>query len=186
MTDSLFSAPLTVRYRKELHIVTKRYIVYLKNMNFSKSTITNAYNTLNTFDKRLKLRHRSIKPIKIHSITMQDIHDFRDHVSNLPIPKTSRRYGLGEKLCVNVVYAYISRLKMFFTYCRKLDINCLNPETIPVVKHEKSTISYLEIDEFKKLYAMPDKLEHREETRLRNKIIILLLYTTGLRLNELL
>lgn len=72
----------------------------------------------------------------------------------------------------------LTRLKMVLKYLRLRDIDCLNPELIPVPKREDVVRPYL----------TPEEVERMIDNAysLRNKFIVSFLYSSGVRLSELL
>lgn len=140
--------------------------------------------SLNTFNKRMKLKHRK-QTIEIKSITISDVMLFLNHLHTIPVPKTSINYWINDKISIKTIYCYISNIKTFFEYCIRVNIKCPNPQMINIIKQKKEKIKYLEISEYQKLLNCPQKIENREDTIARNTIIIMLLYSTWLRIKEL-
>lgn len=77
----------------------------------------------------------------------------------------------------NTVRNDIVRLRSVLRYLGLRGIDCLNPELIPVPKREETTRDFLTEEEVTRMIDC--------STRIRNKLVISLLYSSGIRLSEL-
>lgn len=73
---------------------------------------------------------------------------------------------------------YANSVKKFYEWLNKIGIEEIKSEMIEVPKCKPVKVEFLEIEELEELFACPDKYEKREDTRLRNKIFLLLCYCT--------
>ena len=69
-------------------------------------------------------------------------------------------------------------------YLAKRDVKALFPEKIELAKTEVRHINFLEGDELERLLKAPLKIKQREIIALRDKSILELLFSTGLRVSE--
>ena len=116
-------------------------------------------------------------------ITLEKIHKFRlwlNKIVNNNIKKTaSSRLPSIKKNTQN--YHLIS-VRSFLKYLSKNDIKSLSPEKIELADIDDRTISFLEPDELKRIFDSPDT---NSIIGLRDRTIIEVLFSTGLRVSEL-
>lgn len=77
---------------------------------------------------------------------------------------------------------HLIALRSFLTYCSKRNIAALTPEKIELPKVHKKQVTFLSGDEMKRLIETPDT---NTKIGLRDRAIIELLYSSGLRVSEL-
>lgn len=108
-------------------------------------------------------------------IELLDIDDVSKWVSS--IQNRVKRDGATINRSPNTIRNDIIRLRVVLEYMRLREYECLNPKLIPVPKREDSVRAFLTPDEVTKMidYAF----------NLRNKFIISLLYSSGIRLSEM-
>lgn len=113
--------------------------------------------------------------IKPHEITLPVIQKYRLYLNRLndkhglPLSKKTQSY-------------HIIALRAFLKYLGKMDIPSLSPEKIEVGKLEQSIVEFLDQDELKLLFKTIDTTKKQG---IRDKAIVELLYSTGLRVSEL-
>ena len=79
---------------------------------------------------------------------------------------------------------HLIALRAFLKYLAKQDIHAFAPEQIELAKQSKRTVEFLEIDELNRLLAQPFLLGS-DLIAYRDKAILELLFSTGLRVSEL-
>lgn len=79
---------------------------------------------------------------------------------------------------------HIIALRAFLKYLIKRDIKTLAPEKIELPKNPSRQVSFLEDDELTRILKATAQTED-EKTRLRDKAILLTLFSTGVRISEL-
>lgn len=113
--------------------------------------------------------------IKPNEITLPVIQKYRLYLNRindkhgLPLSKKTQSY-------------HIIALRAFLKYLGKMDIPSLSPEKVEVGKLEQRTVEFLTPEELKKLF---NAIDTKTKQGLRNKAILELLYSTGLRVSEL-
>ncbi|MBI4836170.1 MAG: tyrosine-type recombinase/integrase [Candidatus Abawacabacteria bacterium] len=138
------------------------------NKNQSFKTILNYQHYLMRFVDFAGL----IKPVEI---TLPIIQKYRLYLNRLndkhglPLSKKTQSY-------------HIIALRAFLRYLGKMDIPSLNPEKIEVGKLEQRTVEFLEQKELNKLFSA---INTKKVVGIRDKAIVELLYSTGLRVSEL-
>lgn len=88
------------------------------------------------------------------------------------------RRGLGTK----TLNYYMIALRSFLKYLSKMDIESLAPEKIELADTPERQINFLEEDELKRLL---EAFKGKDSLEIRNKAILETLFSTGLRVGEL-
>lgn len=93
----------------------------------------------------------------------------------------------GKRLTPQTQAYYLIALRGFLKYLAKRNIKSLDPVLIDLPKTHRPEVSFLQLDEVQRLVdAVEDpKNETNDETRLRDRAIIELLFSGGLRVSEL-
>ncbi|QQR83663.1 tyrosine-type recombinase/integrase [Candidatus Peregrinibacteria bacterium] len=113
--------------------------------------------------------------IELDQITLNLVKKFRLHLNRYEFkPK--------ETLSVKTQNYHMIALRAFLKFCAKNDWNTLAPEKVDLSKIEERTVEYLTRDELERLF---EAVDIRKITGLRNRAILEMLYSTGLRISEL-
>lgn len=150
----------------------EKFIRYLKNVkNASKYTLRNYERSLVQFGEILG------QDISISDITLDTVENYQDFIFD---KKTKK----GDKLSAKTKNIYLIPIRSFLKYCikRELGKNILNPEKIEILKTNPSDVSGLSAEELLKLLTFPEKDKMLDT---RNRAIIQMLFSTGLRISEL-
>jgi site-specific recombinase XerD len=100
---------------------------------------------------------------------------------DLEIIKKWRLFLHRRNLAVKTLNYYMIALRSFLKYMSKMDIKSLAPEKIELADTPERTINFLEEEELERLLnAFGDKKDE-----LRNRAILEVLFSTGLRVSEL-
>ena len=109
------------------------------------------------------------------AITAESVRQYRLHLS--------RFVDEHEQTLKRVTQNYhLIALRSFLKYLNKRDIPCLTPEKIDLPKAESHTIKFLDHEQVEQLMNMP---EISTPEGLRDKAILEVLFSTGLRVSEL-
>lgn len=79
---------------------------------------------------------------------------------------------------------HLIALRNFLKYLAKQNVKSLAPEKIELAKQQERDISFLEREELERLLDAPLKLENHALIQLRDKALLELLFSTGLRVSE--
>lgn len=109
----------------------------------------------------------------INELELSDIYYWRESILNYRLPN-----GKTQKRAPNTVRCYIIRLRAVLKYLKLANVECIDYELIPIPKREDATRSYLVEEEISRMID--------NAYSLRNKFIISLLYSSGIRLSEML
>ena len=143
-----------------------KYKVYLeKERNYSKYTIDNYERDLNDLNDYLKS-----KKINYCKLSKDDIREYLKYLDDLKLSKAT-------------ISRILSSLRSFYGYLMIQKKVLVNPfKMIRNPKKDKKLPKYLSYQEFMELL---DKLKQDDDLSIRNRLILELLYATGLRVSEL-
>jgi len=111
-------------------------------------------------------------------ITSDLIHQFRLHLNHLDD-------GTGETLKKNTQNYHLIAIRGFLKYLVKTDVKSLEPEKIELAKQEPRQVAFLEGVDLERILNAPLTAEGDELARRRDKAILELFFSTGLRVSEL-
>ncbi|MGI5840754.1 MAG: site-specific tyrosine recombinase/integron integrase [Patescibacteria group bacterium] len=159
---------------KDLEIMIRRFLEYLEvERNCSKLTIRNYHHYLEILKKFLEQEGKS-KEISVNDINSETIRRFRLYLS--------RQKGVkGEMKSVTQGY-YIIAIRSFLKWLVKNDYKVLQPEKLEVPKNKDHSLKFLDEAQMERLLAQPLT---STINGLRDKVILELLFSTGLRVSEL-
>ncbi len=163
---------------KNLVSLLTDFLEYLQiEKNASKLTIRNYQHYLNRFLTFLKNSPTlgSVEQIKPADITLEIVRKYRLYLANL-VDKN----GLTLKRITQNYH--IIALRSFLRYLSKRDIQALAPEKIDLPKAESRSLKFLEREAVERLLNMPSLAD---EKGFRDKAILEVLFSTGLRVSEL-
>ena len=109
---------------------------------------------------------------RIEKLTMDDVYKWAEAISKMRMPD-----GTERQRATNTMRNDLIRLKMVLKYMRLLGHNCLEPELIPIPKREDVRRPFLTE------YEVTNMIN--QSYSLRNKFVISLLYSSGIRLSEM-
>ena len=91
-------------------------------------------------------------------------------------------FRLNENLSIKTQNYHIIALRAFLKYCIKNDWKVMAPEKIDLAKIPDRTVEYLTREELERLFHA---IDNGKQIGLRNRAILEMLYSTGLRVSEL-
>lgn len=149
------------------------FLEYLEiEKNSSKLTIRDYRHYLETFAKwySTTLPGKSIENLKL-----VDVRKFRVYLAN----RVDERGKNLKKVTQNY---YVIALRSFLKFLIKNDQKTLEPTKIDLPKTESRSLKFLEREQIDRLVTMPDT---SKEAGVRDRAILELLFSTGLRVSEL-
>lgn len=169
MPNFSFATDLDKIRLMDINRLLKEYLDYLEiEKNRSPKTRQNYERYLRRFLKFAKIKDEK-------DITLDKVRDFRIHLARLSnnksenIGKTTQSY-------------YIIALRNFLKYLAKNDYKTLSSDKIELPKIPQRQIDIIEYDELERLLASP---KGNDLKSLRDKAIMEVLFSTGLRVSEL-
>ena len=144
----------------------KEYLIYLKReRNYSKLTLKSYSDDAIKFFNYLKICKKNYL-----TITKEDIREYLKYLND-------------KKLKASSISRTMTSLRVFYDYLLINERIKNNPfKLIRNPKKEKKLPNYLKYEEFEKLL---DSIKKDDEISIRNKMIIELLYASGIRVSEL-
>ena len=140
--------------------------------NCSKLTIRDYRHYLETFASWMQT---SLPRKKITDVTLSDIRNYRVFLSNKADEK-------GQTLARVTQNYYVIALRSFLKFLTKNDVDVLEPSKIDLPKTESRSLKFLEREQVDRLVMSVDT---SEEEGVRDRAMLELLFSTGLRVSEL-
>ncbi len=141
--------------------------------NLSPLTIRDYRHYLEFFDNWQKENSPISKP---QDLTVEVVRKFRVYLAhflspngNLPLKKVTQNY-------------YVIALRSFLRFLVKKDLKVVTPDKIELPKVDSRSLKFLDRDQLERLLAQPDISSDRG---LRDKALMEMLFSTGLRVSEL-
>ena len=161
------------------------FLLFIKTQNYSEETIYNYERDLATF--RLFLtKYASSSPTKFDSVNKQIINEYKAYLGSSERLTAIQQKKGEKKLSSYSVNRTLSSLRSYLKYL--VDMDCkipVAPEAIKLVKTEKKHAKVAEFDQLVKLIEAPQVLEKDPEIGVRNRVMLEVLFATGMRISEL-
>ncbi|TAN57295.1 hypothetical protein EPN15_04570 [Patescibacteria group bacterium] len=158
------------------------FLLSLRVNNYSDETIYNYERDLNVFS--LFLRDEIKK--EFNNINKRDIDLYKAYLNS--IDRKTAKGGDNEvkKLSSYSLNRMLSSLRTYLKYLIDLDYKTpIGPENIKLIKNERKHARVAEFDELVKLIEAPSKFEKKKIIAVRNRAMLELLFSTGMRISEL-
>jgi site-specific recombinase XerD len=93
--------------------------------------------------------------------------------------------GTMKLLSINTINRMLSALRTYIKYLEEFDnVPPITSDNIKLLKKEKKETQVAEYDEIIKLIEFPSEFEKKKEIALRNRAILEILFSTGMRISE--
>lgn len=150
------------------------FLEYLEiERNLSSLTIRDYRHYLNNF---INWSNAHLPITLPKQLTIETVRKYRVYLAhynspngNLPIKKVTQNY-------------YVIALRSFLRYLIRKDLPVVAPEKIELPKTESRSLKFLDRDQLERLLAQP---EVSKDQGLRDKVMMEMLFSTGLRVSEL-
>jgi len=157
-----------------LSALVNEFLEYLEvERNLSPLTIRDYRHYLDNFYKWSKSNSPITKP---QDLTVELIRKYRVYLAhynspngNLPLKKVTQNY-------------YVIALRSFLKYLIRKDFKVVSPDKIELPKTESRSLKFLDREQVERLVNQPDVSAERG---IRDKAIMEMLFSTGLRVSEL-
>lgn len=156
------------------------FILNLQTNNYSDETLYNYERDLKVFEDFLNEIN-----IEFEKIDKKAILNYKAYLTSLD-RKTPEIKKTQKKLNSYSINRMLSSLRSYLKFL--IDIDCktpISPEMIKLVKTERKHPHVPELEELKKLIEAPSRLERNKVSALRNRAIMEMLFSTGMRISEL-
>ncbi|MES2953289.1 MAG: site-specific tyrosine recombinase/integron integrase [Patescibacteria group bacterium] len=128
-----------------------------------------AVRTVELYHRYLGAFFAFTKPKKPSDITDERVREFRIHLNRKGLNKKTQNY-------------HLIALRSFLKWCIKMRLPSLAPERIELAKTPERDLDLITFEELTRLRAAPSG---KDEKSLRDRAILELLFSTGLRVSEL-
>lgn len=158
---------------RELSLWIKRYLEHLEvERNCSRLTVRNYKHYLLELKKYLSDDGR--RAVNVGSIDQDSIRSFRLCLA--------RKKGVGGEMKLSTQGYYVIAIRSFLKYLAKNDIKALPAEKLDVPKRRDHSLKFLDQDHINRLLNQPLS---SSKTGARDRAILELLFSSGLRVSEL-
>lgn len=150
--------------------ISEAFAKYQKNEVMA---VNYSLNTLKAYQNTAKIVIKYFGDQNIKKIKIEQINNFYLYLSDKMSKNTARRY--------------ITNFRSVIRYCRKCGLKVLNPDEIKTPREEKKVARFISEDEVKLFInaAAESRRGYSQMNRIRNVLIIKMLFSTGLRVSEL-
>ena len=164
--------------RSELDVLKQEFLEYLEiEKNRSPKTVSN-------YDYYLKRFFTESGVQDCKDLTLQSVKKFRIYLNRIENPKNPN--GMSKR----TQNYHMIALRTFLKYLAKMDIECLAAEKIELGKEPDREVHFLEVEELLRMLEVPlhdhrgKVVENPSLIQLRDKALLELLFSTGLRVSE--
>lgn len=156
------------------------FLLYLQSNNYSNETLYNYERDLLVFENFL-----NESPIAFNKIDKRTIESYKAYLNSID-RKTPIKISIGQKLNSSSINRFLSSLRAYFRYLIKMDYySPIPPDAITLIKKEKKVPKVPDFQDTVKLIESPSQLEKNHIIAKRNRAILEVLFSTGLRVSEL-
>jgi len=157
------------------------FLLYLKTNNYSDETIYNYERDLSLFNDFLVEQ----SPASFKSVTKKTIENYKAYLIS-----RDRRLVSGKKSEIKLASRSINRslstLRSYLRYLIDMDYKApIAPEAVKLIKTERKHPQVAELEDLIRLIEVPSVLEKNKKVALRNRAILEVFFSTGMRISEL-
>lgn len=168
-----------------MHVAQYWHVGYTKHMQFSKAKTD--------FLEYLEIeQNRSQKTIANYDHYLTRLNDYAGDISLRDItPELVRKWRLwlnrlgtntSDELGKNTLNYHLIALRSFLKFCVKRNIDCMSPDKIELARVKRGQVTFLSPEELNRLFVQP---KITSVIGLRDRAILELLFSSGLRVSEL-
>lgn len=158
------------------------FLLHLQVNNFSKETIYNYERDLKVFEKFLV---NEIKLKNFKKISKYTILQFKAYLSSQD-RRTANNKKNKQNLSSGSINRLLSSLRGYLKYLIEMDYSCpISPNVIKLIKTEKKHLRVAELNDLVKVIEAPSVFENNKTTAARNRAMLEMLFSTGMRISEL-
>ena len=160
------------------------YLLYIKTQNYSDETVYNYDRDLETFRNFLETGLSS--SIEFLKVNKQIINEYKAYLSSNDRVTSKNKLKNTKKLSSYSLNRVLSSLRSYTKYLIEMDFESpISPNSIKLVKTEKKHAKVAEFDQLVNLIEAPQRLEKNPIVGLRNRVMLEVLFSTGMRISEL-
>ncbi|MFC1700587.1 tyrosine-type recombinase/integrase [Patescibacteria group bacterium] len=156
------------------------FLLNLKTNNYSEETIYNYERDLGVFSAFLNDIN-----INFDEVNKNTLLNYKAYLISID-RKTANMAQSNHKLTSYSINRMLSALRSYFKYLIDMDYNApVSPESVKLMKTERKHPHVAELNEIIKLIESPSELEKNKNVALRNRAILEILFSTGMRISEI-
>lgn len=157
------------------------YLLALQSNNYSEETLYNYERDLEIFLNFLKE-----SKIEFQDIDKKTILNYKAYLSSRD-RKTAKKNKILKKLGSYSINRTLSALRSYLKFLIDMDYHSpISPEMVQLIKTPKKHSRISEFEEIVKLIEAPSQYEKDKKIALRNRAVLELFFSTGVRISELL
>ena len=157
------------------------FLRFLQSNNYSDETLSNYERDLSTFENFLQYQKT-----KFSAVRKSTIEDYKAYLYS-PARRTANGEKVHQRLSSFSVNRLLSSLRNYFKFLIDMDETVpIAPNAIKLIRTEKKHGRVAELEDLIKLIESPEKLEKDKLCGIRNRAMLELLFSTGMRISELL
>ncbi|MEK7659158.1 MAG: tyrosine-type recombinase/integrase [Patescibacteria group bacterium] len=156
------------------------FLLYLQSNNYSDETLYNYERDLMVFENFL-----DESSIPFDKVNKRTIESYKAYLSSID-RKTPIKVSVEKKLGSYSTNRFLSSLRSYFRYLIKMDYpSPIPPDAITLIKKEKKVPKVPEFQDTVKLIESPSQLEKNQLVAKRNRAVLEVFFSTGMRISEL-
>jgi len=156
------------------------YLLNLQTNNYSVETIYNYERDLKVFEDFLKQSNLPFAKMDKRGINM-----FKAYLNSID-RKTAENHKSVSKLNSYSINRCLSSLRSYLKFMIEMDYpSPISPDSVKLVKTERKHPQIAELNEMVKLIESPSTLENNKLSAARNRAMLEMLFSTGMRISEL-
>lgn len=158
------------------------FLLSIRVNNYSPETLSNYERDLQTFENFLK----NDVHIPFKSLSKRTLELFKAYLTSRD-RKTANGAQSLEKLAAGSINRTLSSLRSYFKYLVDSDYDTpVSPQSIKLLKMPRTHGRVAEFDSLVQLIESPAKFEKNKRIAIRNRMMLEVLFATGMRISELL
>lgn len=148
--------------------------------------------TLQRFRREITRYYRHLKqnkwgsPVYVDDITIKSIESFKNSIMDDRIPKNSRYYWKEERLSTKTIQSKVQVVKNFLHFVNYVYWVGINANIVEIPKAKSKRMDYFTLDEIHTILDYIESSEKNELNKVRLQLVVLIWFTSWLRLSEIL
>ncbi len=160
------------------------FLLFLKTQNYSEETIYNYERDLKVFSGYLSLGYSP--SLSFDRVSKQTVNEYKAYLISRDRLTAVKEEEGKLKLSSYSINRMLSSLRSYLKYLVDMDQQVpVDPASIKLVKTERKHPKVAEFDDLVRLIESPERLESNPEIGLRNRAVLEVLFSTGMRISEL-
>ena len=156
------------------------FLLNLQTNNYSQETVYNYERDLKLFEDFL-----SELGVKFKKVDKSTINRYKAYLTSID-RRTAKGQKGQKKLESRSINRFLSALRSYLKYLIEMDYPTpLPPEAVKLVKTERKHPRVAELKDLIRLIESPSSLENNKAVAIRNRAMLELLFSTGMRISEL-